>query len=99
MPYGAHLNGDSRNCGATTIVTGQSTVFVNGKLWAVEGDKNSHGNGDLIPVTGHTVIVEGKEVIVNGPDNASADDASHPNPQTAAGSGDTLIYWIFFLPI
>jgi len=35
----AHRHDDLRVCGATTIVSGQGTVFVNGKLWAVEGDE------------------------------------------------------------
>ena len=43
-----HRHGDSRVCGATTIVSGQSTVFANEKLVAVNGDPNSHGGGALI---------------------------------------------------
>ena len=98
MSYAAHRNGDLRTCGASTIVTNQSTVFVNNRLWAVEGDKNSHGNGDLIPVTGTTIFVENKLVIVHGPDSASADDLCpidgepHCTPFTAEGSGDTEAY-------
>jgi len=90
----AHRNGDSRACGATTVVTGQSTVFVNGQLWAVLNDPNTHGNGGLINTTGSTVFIEGKPVIVNGPDLAKVDNAGHVNSQdeTAAGSSNVFAY-------
>jgi hypothetical protein len=98
MPYGAHRHGDLRTCGATTIVTNQTTVFVNNKLWAVEGDMNTHGDGALVAVTGSTVFVQDKLVIVHGPDNAFPDDlcpivgGQHCTPFTAQGSGDTEVY-------
>lgn len=98
MPYGAHRNGDERTCGASTVVVNQTTVFVNNRLWAVEGDPNSHGDGALVPVTGDTVYIEGILVIVHGPDNAFPDDlclpvgGNHCAPFTAQGSGDTQIY-------
>jgi len=76
---GAHRQDDKRTCGATTIVSGQSTVFVNGKLWAVEGDLDSHGHGDLVSVIGSTVKINGKKVIVYG-DHANSDDAGHTMP-------------------
>lgn len=74
MP-GAHRNGDSRACGASTIVTGQSTVFVNGILWAVVGDKDTHCfMGELIPIYGAlNVYAEGKLVICAMGDTASED--------------------------
>ena len=50
----AHRNGDLRTCGATTSVTGQSTVTVNGKLWAVLGDKDSHCNTCNVPTHNDT---------------------------------------------
>ncbi len=93
----AHLHGDLRTCGATTVVSGQSTVFVNGKLWAVEGDQNTHGGGALIP-SGSTIFIEGKPVIVHAPDTASPDGecpisgGAHCAPMTAQGSGDTNAY-------
>jgi uncharacterized Zn-binding protein involved in type VI secretion len=68
---GAHRQTDSRVCGATTVVTGQSTVFVEGLLWAVDGYPNTDGAGGLIP-SGSTVSINGKLVIING-DHASAD--------------------------
>lgn len=63
MP-GAHRHGDARKCGASNIVNGQSTVTVNGQLWSVDGDPNSHGAGHNKPITGSTVSIEGKLVIV-----------------------------------
>lgn len=89
----AHRHDDKRQCDATTIVTGQSTVFVNGKLWAVEGDKNSHGEGGLIP-TETTVKIEGKPVIVNTPDMASGDLQGHTpiETRTAEGSDNVTAY-------
>ena len=90
MPQ-VHRHGDARNCGATTVVQGQGTIYVNGKLWAVDNDPNTHTNGGLIP-TGSTVFVEGKLVIVHTPDSAKPDNAGHPNPATAAGSDDVFAY-------
>jgi hypothetical protein len=98
MPFKAHRDTDSRSCGAKTIVTNQSTVFVNNLLWAVKGDKNTDGNGGLKPTTGQTVFIEGKNVIVHGPDDAEQDNkcpilgGKHCNPQTDQGSSDTFIY-------
>lgn len=67
----AHCHGDARNCGASTIVGGQSHVTISGKLWAVEGDPNSHGGGALISSHGWLTI-KGRGVIVAG-DHAAAD--------------------------
>lgn len=93
----AHRDGDVRVCGASTTVVGQSTVFVEGQLWAVDGDPNSHGDGGLIP-SGSTVFVEGKPVIVHAPDSASADalcpiaGPPHCAPATAEGSDTVSAY-------
>lgn len=84
MPY-AHKNGDSRNCGATTIVQGQSFVFIDGKLWAVEGDPDTHGGGGLI-ASQHYIMINGKYVIVDG-DSASPDSQRHSNPKAVSPSG------------
>lgn len=87
-----HLHGNLRTCGATTVVTGQSTVRSNGRLWAVEGDMNTHGGGALIASS--SVSINGKRVIVHRPDNAQPDGqcpivgGAHCNPQTAQGSAD-----------
>jgi hypothetical protein len=92
----AHRQGDSRVCDAITEVVGQSTVFVNDLLWAVQNDPDTHGDGGLIP-TGTTVFIEDKLVIVHTPDHAQPDDlcpfqAIHCDPMTAQGSGDTFAY-------
>jgi uncharacterized Zn-binding protein involved in type VI secretion len=84
MSY-AHKQNDQRNCGATTIVTGQNFVTIDGKLWAVEGDQDSHGGGALI-ATKTFVKINNKKVIVDG-DNASPDNARHTNPKAVSPSG------------
>jgi hypothetical protein len=89
----AHRNADRRACGALTFVEGQSTVFVNGKLWAVENDGNTHTAGGLIP-SFHGVFIEGKPVIVHTPDLAHVDGLEHvaTEDETAEGSGDVFAY-------
>ena len=37
-----HRHGDARVCLATTIVSGLSTVYANGRLVSVNGDVNTH---------------------------------------------------------
>ena len=98
MPFGAHRKDDLRVCGGKTVVVGQSTVFVNNKLWAVAGDIVDHGAGALIP-TGTTIFVENKLIIAHTPDAASPDSLCkedsppvHCVPFTAQGSSDTLVY-------
>jgi len=78
---------------ATTVVVGQSSVFCNGKLWAVDRDPNSHGAGELIP-SGSSVTINGKRVIVHRPDSAEIDSFIHITPltNTAQGSGDVTAY-------
>lgn len=94
----AHRNGDPRICGAATTVTGQSTVFVNGRLWSVRGDPDTHGAGNLINSTGDTVFCEGIPVIVHGPDHANMDNLCpivgdpHCDPMTSGGSGNVNAY-------
>ena len=93
----AHRNGDPRVCGATTVVVGQGTTFVDGQLWAVLNDINTDGDGQLIP-TFSGVFIQGLPVIVHTPDHAQEDDLCipigepHCDPQTAAGSGATFAY-------
>lgn len=100
MP-GAHRDTDSRFCGAETIVTGQSTVSVNGLLWAVDGDKDTHCNmGALIPVYGAlNVYIEGKLVICAVGDSAAPDlpgciPPEHPTGETnpEGHSSDVFVY-------
>lgn len=93
----AHRNGDSRYCGAATIVSGQSTVYVNGKLWAVVGDIDSHSGGALIAAYGSLdVYAEGILVIVAPGDHAGSEPIPpwHPSPATwpNTGSPDTYAY-------
>lgn len=90
MSY-AHKNGDQRNCGATTIVSGQSFVTIGGQLWAVENDQNTHGAGGLI-ATKTFIKIGGKSVIVDG-DPANPDNlcpiagGNHCNPRAVSTSG------------
>lgn len=88
-----HRHGDLRACRATTIVVGQGSVFVNSKLWSVDGDPNSHGSGELYP-SHNGVFVNGKPVIVNTPDPARTDNFPHwPDvTKTAQGSPDSYCY-------
>lgn len=94
MP-GAHRNGDSRFCGATTIVSGQGNVYVNGKLWAVNGDQSTHGAGNLIQSYGAgNIYINGTKVICAVGDLAAPDNALHPAPPTdpKGHSNDVFIY-------
>lgn len=82
-----HRNTDKRSCGASTIVRGNSTVFVNNLLCAVKGDPNTHGRGDLLAtVNPGTVFVENKELVVQG--SSARPDTIHSNPRSADGSPD-----------
>lgn len=90
----AHRHGDARVCGAATVVQGQSSVFVNGKLWAVEGDPNTDGLGNLLPSV-NGVFAGGKRVIVHAPDAALPDLLCpmdpHCAPATAQGSPNVFV--------
>jgi len=93
----AHRNGDLRACGATTVVGGQNFVFVDGQLWSVNGDPNSHGAGQLINSQSY-VTINGIPVILVGdqaaPDNLSPDvldGGVTPHDDPYASSGDSLI--------
>lgn len=83
-----------RFCGATTTVQGQNTVFVNGKLWAVENDPNTHGEGRLIATIGNTIYIEGKLVIVAIGDIAQTDNFGHTSHSVdpEEHSGDVFAY-------
>lgn len=95
MP-GVHRNNDPRICGATTIVSGQSNVYANGELVAVDGDENTHGGGGLIAANAR-VYINGKLVVNHTPENSNPDDLCAPlgpphcNPQTAAGSSNVIV--------
>lgn len=93
----AHLNGQSRTCGAATVVVEQDFVRVGGELWAVENDLDDHGSGQLIP-TYSGITINGKPVIVHTPDAAMPDDlciplgGAHCDPETASGSDFVYAY-------
>lgn len=92
-----HTHGMLRECGATTVVAGQNFFFVGGKLWAVQGDPNTHGNGGLIP-TFSGFNIGGKKVIVHAADDALPDNrcpdegGEHCSPATAEGSDFFFAY-------
>lgn len=96
----AHRDTDKRMCQAETIVSGQSTVFVNMKLWAVEFDLDTHCNaGALRAVYGPpSVLIENKYVICAVGDDAELDyegcELEHPKGSTKplTGSPDTFVY-------
>jgi len=92
--FQAHRHTDARFCLATTVVTHQSTVFVNNLLVAVEQDENTHGGGGLISTSPGTVFAENKKIIVVVNDTADPDNALHfpsvVDPE--AGSPDVFLY-------
>jgi hypothetical protein len=85
-----HRDTDLRACGATTIVSNQSTVTANQKLIAVEGDECTHGNGDLVSTSAGTVTVENKKLIVIT-DTAVPDDVPHPPPDDDPDQGSPTV--------
>lgn len=89
-----HRNNDGRSCGATTVVAGQSFVYVDNELWAVDGDPNSHDDGNLIPGVVAAIYINGSRVIGVG-DNASPDGLCAPvggaHCAPAATGGDSLV--------
>ena len=85
----AHRNGDQRNCLASTTVIGQSFVKVEGALWAVVDDTDTHGNGQLIASQTY-VKISGKLVILKG-DLAKPDDAGHTGIGDAAKGFSSLV--------
>ena len=98
MTNKVHRNGDSRACGASTTVTGQSTFYVNNKLVAVQNDPNSHGSGGLnASINPGTIFVENIEMVVNG-SSAAADalcpivGGPHCSPSATSGSDDTFAF-------
>ena len=90
-----HRQDDSRACGATTVVTGQTTVKAGGKLIAVDGDLNNHGGGALQAAT-NKVYINGK-MVVNVGDSADPDDlcipvgGAHCAPAATGGLSTVII--------
>ena len=91
-----HRHSDSRVCGATTVVSGQSNVYANSLLISVNGDPNSHGGGAL-SAGSRRVYINSIAVVNNTPDGAAADDlcipagGAHCAPVTAGGSPDVYV--------
>lgn len=92
-----HRHSDARSCGATTIVTGQGTVFINGLLVSVDGDLNTHGGGALIASSGATTFINGKRIVTTGssalPDGlcSSFGSTQHCDPKAIGSSPDVFI--------
>jgi hypothetical protein len=82
----SHRVGDSRACGAKTVIGGNQFVTINGHYWAVDGDNNSHGGGALI-TSNSWLTISNSGIIVVG-DSAVIDALFHPDP---ASSGDGMI--------
>jgi uncharacterized Zn-binding protein involved in type VI secretion len=95
MGNAIHRQDDSRSCGATTVVSGQTTVFAGGKLVAVNGDQNSHGGGALVAAT-NNVFINGK-MVVNVGDTAGPDSlcpvpgGPHCAPAATSGLGTIVV--------
>ena len=95
MP-GIHRHSDSRICGATTQVAGQSNVYAENLLVSVNGDPNSHGGGGLIAID-NGVYVNNILVVNHTPTSAAADTKCkkegppHCNPMTAQGSSTVFV--------
>ena len=91
-----HRHDDARTCGATTVVTTNSTVFANGVLISVNGNANSHGGGALTAGSNH-MYCHSTLVVNNTPDGAAADSlcpplgGAHCSPSTAAGSPNIFV--------
>jgi uncharacterized Zn-binding protein involved in type VI secretion len=90
-----HRHKDQRKCGATTVVSGQKTVFANGLLVSVDDDPNSHGSGALNAKC-KKVYVNGKMVVIVG--NSAAPDSlcpplggAHCAPASSSGSGNVFV--------
>lgn len=94
MSVPIHRDSDPRICGASTTVSGQSTVFANNLLVSVDGDPNSHGGGAL-SAGSNQVFVNNKAVVNHTPDSASADALCpippHCGPDTAGGSSNVFV--------
>lgn len=95
MTIAIHRHGDARACGATTVVSGQSTVFANDQLISVNGDPNSHGGGAL-SAGSNNVFINSLAVVNHSPDGAAADALCptppiHCAPVTASGSPDVFV--------
>jgi uncharacterized Zn-binding protein involved in type VI secretion len=93
MTIPVHRHGDGRICGHTTVVTGQSTVYANNKLIAVNGDPNTGGGGAI--AAGSKNVYINNKLISNDGDGASPDGACpiapHCSPSTSGGSPNVFV--------
>lgn len=94
MNIPVHRVGDDRVCGAVTVLNGNTTVFANNQLIAVDGDTNSHGSGELIAHSNH-FYCHGILVVNHTADSAHPDNLCPPEPHctpsTAEGSPDVWV--------
>lgn len=87
-----HRDKDSRSCGAKTIGTG-NRVRVNGRIVAVNGDKNTHGAGALkstvpnVRVGGKPIIIQHNSASRDNHKNADG-EYDHPNPRARGASAN-----------
>lgn len=91
-----HRHSDGRACGATTVVSGNGTVYANNLLVSVNGDPNTHGDGALIAGS-NRVFVQGIAVVNNSADGSNPDalciplGGAHCAPVTAGGSPNVFV--------
>lgn len=91
----AHRNSDSRACGASTVSAQSRNVYVNGLLWSIDGDPNSHGQGALSAATNSVFI--GGIAVCNNNDPAAADNlcpplgGAHCAPSAVGGSSNVFV--------
>jgi hypothetical protein len=94
MTIPIHRQTDLRICGHTTVVVGQSNVFANSLLVAVDKDPNTGGGGNLIAAC-KNVFINNKLVVNHSPENATPDGSCpaspHCNPKTAQGSPNVFV--------
>lgn len=95
MAIPIHRHTDSRLCGATTTVTGQSTVYANSLLVSVDKDPNDHGAGALTAKC-NEVYINGKMVVIVGnsadPDNLCKPvGGDHCGPNSSGGSDNVNV--------
>lgn len=92
---GAHRDTDLRACGATTVSAQSKNVYVNGKLWSINGDPNTDGGGSLIAAVKNVYI--GGTMVVNQGDSASPDalcpipGGPHCAPSATGASGNVFV--------
>ena len=90
-----HRDTDVRSCGALTISSQSKNVYVNGLLWAIEGDTETHGDGQLIASV-KNIFIGGKRIIIKG-DSAAPDDVcpvaggAHCDPIAVGASPNVFV--------